>query len=279
MKVLPPTRSTPAGAANVAVYDSLESESYIDEAPHLKHESLRRFYGELTADVLRRLSKDSTETRVLDLGAGEGSVTLRFLEMGSRVTAVDSSERQLSYLRSRATAYADNLVVHHGDVFEVLRHERHTGKTFDLIVSNSFLHHIPDYQVLVREASGLLEPNGILFTFQDPLRYSTLGLPVRAFTGAAYFSWRVLKPDVIRGLGRRIRRMFGVYRPDCPEDNAEYHVVRNGVDHDLIAGTLRDAGMRVEIVRYFSTQSPFWQRLGARLGISNTFAIIAQRSH
>jgi SAM-dependent methyltransferase len=279
MEVLTPIRSTSAGSANVAIYDSLENASYIDEAPHLKHESLRQLYGKLTADVVRRLGKDPAETRVLDLGAGEGSVTLRFLEMGSRVTAVDSSERQLSYLRSRAAAYSDRLVVHHGDVFEVLRHEKTMGKAFDLVVSNSFLHHIPDYHVLVREASELLEPNGILFTFQDPLRYSTLGVPVRAFTGAAYFSWRVLKPDVIRGLGRRIRRMFGVYRPDCPEDNAEYHVVRDGLDQDLIAGTLRDTGMRVEIVRYFSTQSPFWQRLGARLGISNTFAIIAQRPH
>lgn len=279
MAVLNQSQNTPAASANVAVYDALERASYIDEAPHIKHESLRRLYAELTADVLARLRKDPAETRILDLGAGEGSVTLRFLEVGSHVTAVDSSERQLSYLRSRAAAHSDRLAVHRGDVFEVLRDERRLGETFDLIISNSFLHHIPDYQQLAIEASELLNPRGILFTFQDPLRVSSLRVPVRAFTEAAYLAWRVFKPDVIRGLGRRIRRMFGVYRADCPEDNAEYHAVRDGVDQDLIASTLRDAGLHVEVVRYFSTQSPFWQRLGTRLGISNTFAVIAQRQH
>lgn len=277
MAVVDQTRASSAASANVAVYDALENESYIDEAPHLKHESLREFYAQLTTDVLGRLGKDPTRIQVLDLGAGEGSVTLRFLEIGCRVTAVDSSERQLSYLRSRAAAHSDRLMVRRGDVFEALRDERRAGKGFDLIVSNSFLHHIPDYARLATEASERLNPNGILFTFQDPLRYSSLGLPVRAFTGAAYFSWRILKPDVIRGIGRRIRRMFGVYRDDSPEDNAEYHVVREGLDQELLARTLRDAGMTVEIVRYFSTQSPLWQRLGASLGISNTFAVIAQR--
>jgi 2-polyprenyl-3-methyl-5-hydroxy-6-metoxy-1,4-benzoquinol methylase len=277
--VLDRARSTPAASANVAVYDALENESYIDEAPHLKHESLRQLYAQLTAGVLARLRKSPAEIRVLDLGAGEGSVTLRFLELGSQVTAVDSSERQLSYLRSRAAAHSDRLAVRRGDVFEVLRDEKQSEETFDLIISNSFLHHIPDYQQLVSEASALLNPDGILFTFQDPLRFSSLKLPVRAFTGAAYLAWRVTRPDVVRGLGRRIRRMFGLYRPDCPEDNAEYHVVRDGVDQDMIARILREAGMKVEVVRYFSTQSPLWQRLGRRLGISNTFAVIAQRQH
>lgn len=277
MAVLNGAHVRSAATANVAVYDSLDNESYIDEAPHIKHESLREFYARLTADVLGRLRKDPGQIRVLDIGAGEGSVTLRYLENGFRVTAVDSSERQLSYLQSRAAAHSTRLAVRQGDVFEVLRDERRMGEAFDLIVSNSFLHHIPEYSQLVMEASELLNPGGILFTFQDPLRYRSLGLPVRAFTGAAYLSWRVFKPDVVGGLGRRIRRMFGVYRTDSPQDNSEFHVVRDGVDQDLIAKTLRDAGMTVEIVRYFSTQGPLWQRLGTRLGISNTFAVIAQR--
>jgi len=279
VRVLNRAEATPAASANVAVYDALEHETYIDEAPHLKHESLLRLYAKLTDVVRGLLGKHASETRVLDLGAGEGSVTLRFLEAGSRVTAVDSSERQLSYLRSRAAPYSERLTVSQGDVFEVLRDQRAAGETYDLIISNSFLHHIPDYQQLVRQATELLNPKGVLFTFQDPLRFSKLGMPVRAFTGAAYFAWRVSRPDIIGGMGRRIRRTFGVYRDDCPEDNAEYHVVRDGVDVELIASTLRDSGMKVDIVRYFSTQSPLWQRLGTRLGILNTFAVIAQREH
>lgn len=266
-----------AASANVTVYDALENDSYIDEAPHLKHEALRRLYADLSVGVLKRLGKSPDQPRVLDLGAGEGTATTLFLELGARVTAVDSSARQLSYLRARTARYSDRLSVRCGDAFEILRDERLSREKFDLIISNSFLHHVPDYQQLVRDASMLLTSNGILFTFQDPLRFSSLGFGARTFTGAAYLAWRIHKPDVFGGLGRRFRRMFGVYREECLEDNAEYHVVRDGVDQNLIEQTLRDLGMKVEVIRYFSTQSPVWQRLGTTLRISNTFAIIAQR--
>ncbi|HEY3113532.1 MAG TPA: class I SAM-dependent methyltransferase [Gemmatimonadaceae bacterium] len=268
---------TSAASANIAVYDALDAEHYVDEAPHVKHESLRRKYRELTSDVLTRLSKPVTTISVLDLGAGEGSVTLDFLELGARVTAVDSSERQLSYLRSRAGDFNRRLTTKCGDAFEILYDEAAAGSRFELIVCNSFLHHIPDYPRLVTEAVSLLQPGSIFFSFQDPLRFSSLTFPVRFFTGAAYFAWRAFKPDVIGGLARRGRRALGIYRSDCPQDNAEYHVVRDGVDHERLRDMLQRDGMRVQIVRYFSTQSPLWQRLGERLGVSNTFALIAQR--
>lgn len=266
-----------ATSANVAIYDSLERESYIDEAPHLKHASLRQRYRDLTDEVLARLDTPVEDIHVLDLGAGEGSVTLSFLERGARVTAVDSSERQLAHLRQRAANFGDQLAIRCGDAFDLLEAEKVAASKFDLVICNSFLHHIPDYPRLVREAVQLLTADGVFFSFQDPLRFSSLGTPVRVFTGLAYAWWRMFKPDVIRGLGRRARRTVGIYRDDCPQDNAEYHVVREGLNHDQLARVLRDAGMRVELKTYFSTQSPFWQRTGERLGIANTFAIIAQR--
>ncbi|HJQ11891.1 MAG TPA: class I SAM-dependent methyltransferase [Gemmatimonadaceae bacterium] len=266
-----------ATRANIAIYDSLEAQSYVDEAPHLKHASLRQRYRDLTSEVLARLGIPVEEIAVLDLGAGEGSVTLDFLELGARVTAVDSSDRQLAHLRQRASAFGDRLTVRCGDAFDAVEAEKVAGSRFDLVICNSFLHHIPDYTRLVTDAVTLLTETGIFFSFQDPLRFSSLGTPVRIFTGVAYASWRLLKPDVLRGLGRRARRTVGIYRDDCPQDNAEYHVVRDGLNQDHLAQALRDAGTRVELRTYFSTQSPFWQRMGERLGIANTFAIIAQR--
>lgn len=266
-----------ATSANIAIYDSLDRDSYIDEAPHLKHASLRRRYHDLTAEVLAQLGVPVEEIHVLDLGAGEGSVTLDFLERGARVTAVDSSDRQLAHLRQRAANFGDQLAIRCGDAFDLLEAEQVAGSRFDLVICNSFLHHIPDYAKLVGDAVELLTPTGIFFSFQDPLRFSSLGTPVRVFTGVAYAWWRMSKPDVLRGLGRRARRTIGIYRDDCPQDNAEYHVVRYGVSHDQLAEVLRNAGMRVQLKTYFSTQSPFWQRLGERLRIANTFALIAQR--
>ena len=56
---------------------------------------------------------------------------------------------------------------------------------------------------------------------------------------------------------------------------AEYHVVRHGVDQDAIAGVFREAGFVCDIYPYWSTQGSFFQDLGSRLELRNTFGIIA----
>jgi SAM-dependent methyltransferase len=266
-----------AATANIAVYESLDSESYADGAPHIKHEKLRRFYARLIARIVSQIGKDASSLSVLDLGAGEGSVTLQFLKLGARVTAVDSSQLQLSHLNKLAGAHGSRLRTTCGDALRAVSTEREAGRSFDLVVCNSFLHHIPDYIGFSAEAASLVAPGGVFFTFQDPIRFSSLGVPVRLFTGIAYFAWRILKPDVIRGLARRARRTFGIYDPESPEDNAEYHAVRDGLNEVELADRLRQIGLQVQIFRYFSTQNSAFQQLGDRLGIANTFALIGHR--
>jgi 2-polyprenyl-3-methyl-5-hydroxy-6-metoxy-1,4-benzoquinol methylase len=266
-----------AGEANAAIYDALEEGEYVDGAPHLKHERLRAFYMDLAARVLAEAAGHRCPPRVLDLGAGEGTATLPFLEAGAEVTAVDVSERQLEVFRTRCGPHAQRLSILCGDVEEVIRASREAGNTYEVIVANSFLHHVPDPAGLIRSVVPMLAPRGILFSFQDPLRYRTLGAFTRAVAGLAYFWWRVPRGDVVGGTMRRARRMMGVYRDDCPQDNAEYHVVRSGVDHEALGRLLTEAGLSVELVRYFSTQSAWWQRAGESLGLENTFSIIARR--
>lgn len=263
-----------AALANVTAYDSERTRQYVDEAPHVKHASLRRLYGELVAHVFDEARRHAGTPRVLDLGAGEGSVTLPFLELGAKVVAVDISQSQLDALKARCEPYGDMLETRRQDIHDALRE---TDGTFDLIVVNSFLHHVPDYIGLIREATAILSPRGQFFSFQDPLRYDSLGRFTSAFSKVAYFSWRIFKGDVIKGLQRRMRRARGVYLEDSMHDNAEYHVVRNGVDQDAISRTFAELGCDCAIRTYFSTQNPFFQFLGSRLGLKNTFAVIARK--
>lgn len=74
-----------------------------------------------------------------------------------------------------------------------------------------------------------------------------------------------------------MRRSRGVFLEECPEDNIEYHVTRNGVDQVAIADLLRESGFECETVKYFSTQSRLFQAIGDLLGVKNTFAMIAKR--
>jgi len=263
-----------AALANLAAYGDEAARRYVDGAPHVKHASLRARYGALVVEVFDRARALSPRPRVLDLGAGEGSATLPFLELGARVTAVDISPSQLELLRVRCRDHADRLELRREDIHDALRD---LAGPFEVIVLNSFLHHIPDYLGLLRQAASRLGPGGQLFTFQDPMRYDGIGPLPRLFILAAYLSWRIRRGDLLGGLARRLRRARGIYREDSVHDNAEYHATRNGVDQEAIRRLCAECGLECRVVTYFSTQSRLFQTLGAALGIRNTFAIVARR--
>jgi SAM-dependent methyltransferase len=264
-----------AALANVSAYDAEGTREYIDGAPHIKHASLRQLYGKLVVQVFDDAAKHSRPPRVLDLGAGEGSVTLPFLELGARVVAVDISRSQLDALKIKCQRFGVMLDVRCEDIDVTLRNK---SETYDIIAVNSFLHHVPDYMGMIGEAVTVLSPHGQFFSFQDPLRYDTVGRMTTTFGQLAYFSWRVFKSDVIGGLKRRTRRARGIYLDDSVHDNAEYHVTRNGVDQEAIRGLFERHDFDCRIMSYFSTQSRLFQPIGTVLGMKNTFAVIARKS-
>jgi len=263
-----------AALANASMYDAQGTEDYVDAAPHIKHASLRQLYAELAVEVYDYAARYSTPPRVLDMGAGEGSVTLPFLELGAQVTAVDVSQSQLAALSTRCEAFGDRLQIHCGSIEEVIRS---APGPYDIIVANSFLHHLPDYLGLLREIMPLLSPHGQIFSFQDPLSYASLGTFTRAYKDAAYLSWRLSTGDVIGGLLRRLRRSREGFLEDCMEDNAEYHATRGGMDQDAILELLEGEGFDCQIKRYFSTQSTPFQKLGETWKLENTFGVIARK--
>ncbi|MGH8461582.1 MAG: class I SAM-dependent methyltransferase [Stenotrophobium sp.] len=263
-----------AALANVSAYDEEAARNYADGAPHVKHASLRTLYAGLvvrTYDAARALNP---VPEVLDLGAGEGSATLPFLELGAKVTAVDISSPQLKILKSRCDAFSDRLEIRCEDIAETLKND---PKKYQVIVLNSFLHHVPDYMSLLTQASALLAPGGQIFTFQDPLRYDSLGPFTTLFCDFSYLSWRIFKGDVTAGIMRRLRRRRGIYLAESMHDNAEYHMTRNGVDQDAIRDFFVGQNFDCTIESYFSTQSSLFQPIGAALGIKNTFAVIARK--
>lgn len=263
-----------ATIANLYAYNHVTTREYIDGAPHVKHAVLRSLYSELVIQVFDFAYEHTHIPIVLDLGAGEGLATLPFLELGAEVTAVDISSSQLNALRNRCKHFGDRLQVRCEDIADALQDKR---MNYDIIVANSFLHHIPDYMNIFGDAIALLNPWGQFFSFQDPLRYDSLGIPTYMFSTLAYFFWRIFKGDVLGGIQRRLRRKRKIYLAYSVHDNAEYHVTRNGVDQDAIYMYFKDQGFDCNIVRYFSTQNNLFQSLGKTLGVKNTFALIARR--
>lgn len=263
-----------AALANAVLFDADTSGKIINGSPHIKHASLRTLYGRLVVQVFDFASKTQKNPKVLDLGAGEGSVTLPFLELGAEVTAIDISEIQLQVLQARCAQFKDRLTVRCDDVETVLRLKE---DVYDIIVANSFLHHIPNYLGMIEDALAHIKTHGQFFSFQDPLQYNRLGIFTTMFNNIAYYSWRIFEGDFIRGLGRFIRRKRSGFLEDCKEDNAEFHVVRGGVDEKAIIQLLDRHGFDCEIVRYYSTQSRFFQFLGTLFGLESSFAILGKK--
>jgi SAM-dependent methyltransferase len=262
-----------AAAANEAFFNEETTQKYSDVSPHVKYASLRQLYGQLVEDVYAHARKHAEVPTVLDLGAGEGSATLPFLESGARVVAVDVSESQLSELRRKCCAYKDRLEIRQADIDDAFR----PGEGYDVVLMSSCLHHIPDYISVIQNAANVLSPKGQFFSFQDPIRYDTMNRFSYGLNRIMYFSWRAFQGDFLGGLSRTLRRGRGIYLDDCAPDNTEYHVVRNGVDQNEIVKVLSLRGFECRIVRYFSTQGSVFQPVGSALGIKNTFSIIARR--
>ncbi len=238
-------------------------------SPHLKFPHL---YESLMGRVAEELTGVSDVPSVVEVGAGDGSVTDRLLALGCDVTGTEMSNDQVDEMTARFESHEHFRSVHDPDGdMAVLGESR-----FDLILYSSVLHHIPDYLGHIREASsGHLKPGGSLISIQDPLWYPRVPRASRRLTEAFYLAWRIGQGDIVRGVKTRSRRLFSGLSEEEPGDAVEYHVVRDGVDEEAIVGELKGTFESVELRKYWSSQGTAQQKLGERLGYTNTFAIFA----
>ena len=263
-----------AAIANEAFYDSANTEDYLGVAPHMKHKVLRDLYSELILEVFNAALMYRTP-RVLDIGAGEGAASLPFLELGGKVTAIDISRGMLEALQHKCQARGHELEIVCSDVFEALKTMRKERRQFDIIAASSFLHHIPDYLQLMRDTLPLLSEQSLFFSFQDPLRFDSVGKTTKTFSNLTHYTWRVIKGDELGGIKRHFRRKHGADENN-QEDYTEYHYFRNGVDQDAIRSLFDEFGYDCRIISYFSTQSDFWLSGGSMMKLTNTFAFVAR---
>jgi SAM-dependent methyltransferase len=248
-----------------------EGHDYRSGSPHLSHWKLYQGLLSELREVLDSLRARGLPWSVLDVGAGHGSFTEPLLAYGCAVTATEMSRPSLDALRSR---YRDN------DRFSaVLDRDGSFGalddRTYGLVLFASVLHHIPDYRAALEAAGSRVVPGGSIVTLQDPLWYPTLRRTDSLLSRLAYLWWRLGQGSYRRGLASRWRWARGIYEEANASDMIEYHVVRQGVDQGLVRDALASRFKDVRLIRYWSTQSSLWQRLGEEVGATNTFACIA----
>lgn len=242
---------------------------YVRGSPHLKHPHLRTWIDEEVCRAVRAVHTPQRPARVLEVGAGHGSLTEVIAGAGAHVVVTEMSRPSAEVLRARfAGDHAVTVVLDADGAVPV------DGR-FDFVVYVSVLHHIPDYLSAIESAIRRLRPGGSFLSFQDPLWYPRQPRRTRWAARALYLSWRLGQGDLGRGATAALRRARGVFDPSEPSDMVEYHVMRDGVDEQAIEELLAERFASVDVKRYFSTQGTWAQRLGERCCRPNTFGVVA----
>ena len=153
------------GKVNVVFHD-IES-LYYDQIHKEMWESLpQQFARILDSDLLKALEKKQNLT-MLDIGCGTGLASDLMLKnkIGQSIDSIcllDTSPLMLQRAKKRAEKWHREATFECGDLDTI-------NQKFDIIITCSVLHHIPDLKHFMEEIEGKLNPNGIFISMHDPL--------------------------------------------------------------------------------------------------------------
>ncbi|MFN3188086.1 MAG: class I SAM-dependent methyltransferase [Candidatus Paceibacteria bacterium] len=92
----------------------------------------------------------------LDVGCGAGNLTTHLIDLGVEVTASDISKDFLKLVETKHSCVKTH-ILNGEDLSEI------ADSTYDMVVTYSVLHHIPDYLKMMTEMCRVLKPGGVLY--------------------------------------------------------------------------------------------------------------------
>jgi 2-polyprenyl-3-methyl-5-hydroxy-6-metoxy-1,4-benzoquinol methylase len=108
------------------------------------------------AQLVERLLGPCSNAGILDLGCGDGSLSLPFLECGNALTLVDFSESMLDRARSATPApHRDRAQFVQSDISTFEPSDR-----YDVVLCVGVLAHVPSVPETVRKVAASLRPGG-----------------------------------------------------------------------------------------------------------------------
>ena len=168
-----------------------EAVKRIFERPHQYYLDRRRYDITLRAEVVKHFTEKLHYRKVLDIGCGDGSISLPLLNRDNRITLVDLSEAMTTIAAGRIpTELAGNVDVRNEDFIK----GSFDPEGYDLIICVGLLAHVERPRDLIGKIAAHLRPGGhLVLEFTDS----------RHFVGAAT---RMLH-KVIWPVLRRTRRI------------------------------------------------------------------------
>lgn len=110
----------------------------------------------IRALIVRELLGDVSNIKMLDIGCGDGSISLQFSSDTNQITLVDISEKMLELARNNTSdIYIENSEYINSDL---LSYE--TNEQFDIVLCIGVLAHVDSIEQTIAKVSSLLKPGG-----------------------------------------------------------------------------------------------------------------------
>jgi Methylase involved in ubiquinone/menaquinone biosynthesis len=140
------------------IHDSI-SEVYENRHQEIFNDIEQKRLAEKLDFAFKEISSNSSKFLLLDFGSGTGNITNHLIKYDSDILAADVSEKSLKKLINKFNddSKLSTFKLNGEDLKEF------NDNSFDMIVTYSVLHHIPDYLSIIREFIRVLKPGGILF--------------------------------------------------------------------------------------------------------------------
>lgn len=135
--------------ANVAVHSAMAA-TYNEREPHFRPENQQK-----VRTVLDHVSSQVQRGRLLDLGCGTGFIINLAKDLFDEIHGVDITQPMLD----RVDLSGGNITLHNQRCESLPFADGH----FDAATAYSFLDHLADYSVVLKEAFRVLRPGGMLY--------------------------------------------------------------------------------------------------------------------
>jgi len=119
----------------------------------------RGFNIRIRTDIVRSFAQNLECKRVLDIGCGDGSISLPLLTQHNRLTLLDLSSTMLSIARSRVS---EKLVDRVDTVNKSFMEVKLEPESYDLILCLGVLAYVEDLPAFCSKLVSLLAPGGLL---------------------------------------------------------------------------------------------------------------------
>ena len=245
---------------------ALENRLYLSRHPEqtnfFQNSILERTVNEICANL-----KPGSE--ILDLGCGTGYLSLGFLSRGYRVTGLDLSREMIQAFEDSIPATLKpqaHLVVGDAEGFLAQNQDE-----FDVIVLSAILHHLFDYESVLRKICARLSSGKRLLVFFEPLKQEVQS-PIR-FALHRILSWLDEKLYRFEMKVRKIPVLDDEYH------HSDYQRQFGGIDPVRVREILQGEGLEVlKIEKYCARRYGLHAWLANRvLKTQNTFNLLATR--